>query len=147
MQVCSFLPLCVASDLAPHSQREKGETPARRGQSWRRSRKASCQPPAERKTTGHQLEWFGKRTSQGRFQLAQHAVIAVSHRGSEEVVRGSFGLMERRKRKAATNQDWQNLTWKDMHWGSCFKEWIRKSFLYGLWCYRFLTQRPDGNSL
>lgn len=47
----------------------------------RLSRKTSCQPPAERKTTGHQPKQFGKRTSQGRFQLAQRVVTAVSHRG------------------------------------------------------------------
>lgn len=46
-------------------------------------RKASCQPPAEGKTTGHQAERFGKRTSQGRFQLAQHVITAVSRRERE----------------------------------------------------------------
>lgn len=51
------------------------------------SRKASCRPPAEGKTTGHQTARFGKRTSQGRFQLAQHVVTAVSHRGWEEGLR------------------------------------------------------------
>lgn len=50
----------------------------------RRSRKASCQPPAEGKTMGHQPERFAKRTSQGRFQLAQHLVTAVRGGGRRQ---------------------------------------------------------------
>lgn len=59
------------------------------------------------KTTGHQPERFGKRTSQGRFQLAQHVVTAVSHRGWEEEVGGSLKLREGEKR-AGTHQDKHN---------------------------------------
>lgn len=55
------------------------------------------------KTTGHQPEQFGKRTSQGRLQLAQHVNTAVSHRGreeEEEEVGGerAFGLREKGNR-------------------------------------------------
>lgn len=78
-----FLPLCV--DLVLCLQRERKvrgrHSEARVHAAERLSRKASCQPPAEGKTTGHQPERFGKRTSQGRFQLAQHVVTAASHRG------------------------------------------------------------------
>lgn len=50
----------------------------------RLSRKASCQPPAEGESTGQQPQRFGKRTSQGRFQLAQRVIAAASHRRREE---------------------------------------------------------------
>lgn len=54
---------------------------------------------------GHQPERFGKRTSQGRFQLAQHVVTAVSRRDWEEEVGGSRGLKEGEREKAGTRQD------------------------------------------
>ncbi len=108
VQVCSFLPLSVALDLALCLQRERErerEAKGRHGKARvhtaeRCSRKASCQPPAEGKTTGHLPEQFGKRTSQGRFQLAQHVVTAVSHRGWEEDVGGSLGLREGERKES-----------------------------------------------
>ncbi len=113
MQGCSFLPLWLALYLALCLQRESERgrerekeargrhNKARVHTAERLSRKTSCQPPAERKTTGHQPKQFGKRTSQGRFQLAQRVVTAVSHRGWEEEAGGSRGLREGERRESS----------------------------------------------
>lgn len=81
---------------------ERGESPTLRGQRSRRRApqlKASCQPPAERRTTGHQTEWFGKRTSQGHFQLAQCVVCSEQQglRGRGGEAGGSWGEEEGEK--------------------------------------------------
>lgn len=108
VQVCIFFPLCVTLDPVLHFvEEERREADTARPEFTPQSttaRKASCQPPAEGKTTGHQTERFGKRTSQGRFQLAQRVVTAESHRGWEEEVGGLGGgaavsLKKRGKRK------------------------------------------------
>lgn len=78
VHACSF--------LQPHVCIE-GERQTRRGQS------SLCRAPQPKgqlstagggKTTGCQSERLGKRTSQGRFQLAQRVVAVASHRGREE---------------------------------------------------------------
>ena len=57
---------------------------------------------------GHRLERLGERTSQGRFQLAQRAISAASHRGREEVrgeersgCRGAGAAQRERERQSA----------------------------------------------
>lgn len=88
--VCSLFPLCVA--LGPALLFAEGERPARPGpqfapQNRRGRKKGQLSTAGGGEAVGRQdRSAVEKRTSQGRFQLAQRAVSAASHGGRGEQV-------------------------------------------------------------
>lgn len=101
MQVCSFLGVFFVFFAARRGFRFGPAFAEGRGRGVGTVRSEFTPPPkGQLSTSGREgkqrrikPEWF-ERTSQGRFQLAQHVVMAVSHRGYKKEVRGSSELME-----------------------------------------------------
>lgn len=106
VQDCSFPP-ARRGPVFVFAEREKGADAARPEFTLQSAsaKKASCQLPAEGKTTGRRLRWFGEKDESGSLSIS-----TACHRCSEpQGLRGGgggggFGFREGEKKQQAQNQ-------------------------------------------